>query len=83
MTDRVEELEARILANSSETLGLVLSMQDSEMSFGDWVRIGIANKWCSDIVCATHDGIPTTPEEDAEWDDGSDPCQPVVRIWGD
>jgi hypothetical protein len=34
-------------------------------------------------VCQTHDGVPQTPEEDDAWEDGWDPCIPVLRLWGD
>ena len=37
----------------------------------------------SDIVCATHDGIPNTAEERAEWEAGGDPCEHVIRVWPD
>lgn len=51
------------------------------MNIQDWVELGVRNGWCSEVVCATHDGVPGTPEEDAEWEAGHDPCQPVVRLW--
>jgi hypothetical protein len=51
------------------------------MTIHDWLDIGINAGWISNVVCATHDGIPDTPEEQAEWDEGGDPCQPIVRIW--
>lgn len=35
----------------------------------------------SEPVCNTHNGLPCTEEEDAEWEDGYDPCIPAVRIW--
>jgi uncharacterized membrane protein YebE (DUF533 family) len=33
-----------------------------------------------DVVCATHDGIPQTDEEEAQWEEGLDPCQVVIRL---
>lgn len=33
-----------------------------------------------DAVCATHEGIPDTEEERAQWEDGGDPCQMVIRL---
>lgn len=37
--------------------------------------------WVSDIHCATHDGIRTTGEEAEQWEEGFDPCAPVIRLW--
>jgi hypothetical protein len=36
--------------------------------------------YCTRPVCATHDGLPSTDEEDAEWEDGYDPCVAAVRL---
>lgn len=33
-----------------------------------------------DAVCATHEGIPSTEDEEAEWEEGHDPCQMVIRL---
>jgi hypothetical protein len=49
--------------------------------FYDWLEIGIANKWISEPFCYTHDGDPyMTEEEEKEWEEGGDPCAPVIRI---
>jgi len=46
-----------------------------------WFKNGVDRGWISDIVCATHDGIPSISEEEEQmWEDGGDPCQFVVRI---
>jgi hypothetical protein len=37
-------------------------------SFDEWLAVGKANKWVSSSVCSTHDSIPVTPEEDADFD---------------
>ena len=50
------------------------------MTVSDWISYGIDKKWATGS-CATHDGIASTPEEDAVWEEGGDPCQPVLRIW--
>lgn len=54
-----------------------------ELSFDEWLNFGIKNNWISPISCATHDGVPSTEEEESSWEDGGDPCQFVVRIWND
>ena len=50
------------------------------LTINDWIDYGIERGWATG-ACATHDGIPSTPAEDAAWEDGEDPCQPILRIW--
>lgn len=46
-----------------------------------WVSEGIANGWCSELVCDVHDGVPWTDEEaEQHWDD-QDFCVTAVRIY--
>jgi len=52
---------------------------DSDL-FHEWLETGIALGYCTRPVCATHDGLPSTDEEDAEWEDGYDPCVAAVRL---
>lgn len=51
------------------------------MDIWEWIEYGCAQGWCSEPVCATHDGIPDTPDEAGEWEAGADPCQHVLRLW--
>jgi len=51
------------------------------MTIYEWLQYGIDKGYCSDAVCATHDGLPDTDEEMQEWEDGGDPCMSAVRIW--
>ena len=51
------------------------------MDIEKWVQIGIDNKWISPGFCITHEGDPyMTPEEEAEWEDGGDPCCVVFKV---
>jgi len=50
------------------------------VDFQDWLELGIQNGYCSEPVCNTHDGLPSTEEEDQEWEEGYDPCVPAVRL---
>jgi len=50
-------------------------------AFWEWMNLGIANKWCSDIVCGNHDGLPMSDEE-MEDEDPHDLCVAAVRIYG-
>ena len=53
------------------------------MTFNEWLQTGINNKWCGPAVCATHDGIPSTKNEETTWDNGGDPCQHILRLYPD
>jgi hypothetical protein len=55
-------------------------MAEPVLSFAAWLHMGIEAGYCSEAVCNTHDGLPSTPEEDAEWEEGLDPCVPAVRL---
>jgi hypothetical protein len=55
----------------------------TEIEFSDWITIGIKNGWCGAPVCSTHDGIPQSREEDEAWEEGSDPCVHIVRLYSD
>lgn len=49
------------------------------MSFADWLFVGIESGFCGPAVCSTHDGVPTTAEDDEEFELGGDPCVFVIR----
>ena len=51
------------------------------MTFDEWLRTGMDCGWCGPAVCSTHDGTPTSADEDNEFDDGYDPCIPIVRLY--
>ena len=50
------------------------------MTQDEWLSFGIVHGYCSPLVCQTHDGVPMSEEEEAEFEDGGDPCIPVVRL---
>lgn len=50
------------------------------MDFEDWLAIGHAQGWCGAPVCYTHDGLPTTAEEDEEFEE-HDPCIHIIRLY--
>lgn len=53
----------------------------SEISFDDWLQVGIDKGWVTEPFCYTHDGDPyMTEEEEKEWEDGGDPCAPVIKL---
>ena len=51
------------------------------MTFSEWLEIGLEKGWVSEPACSTHDGTPMTEEEELEWEQGLDPCLPVLRLW--
>ena len=47
----------------------------------EWLQIGIDKGWVTEPFCNTHDGDPyMSEEEQQEWEDGGDPCLPVIKI---
>lgn len=51
------------------------------LSCEEWLAHGWQQGWCSPPVCAVHDGIPYSPEEDDAMDGGDDPCVHVLRLY--
>jgi len=51
------------------------------VSFDEWLAYGMEQNWAGPAVCATHDGTPSSEDEDAAWDEGEDPCQHIVRLY--
>lgn len=55
----------------------------AELEFDEWMSYGIEKGWCGPPVCSTHDGLPMSEQEDAEFGEGQDPCIHVVRMYDD
>jgi hypothetical protein len=53
------------------------------MTFDEWITYGIEKGWCGPPVCYTHDGLPMSEQEYAEFDEGQDPCTHIVRMYED
>lgn len=51
------------------------------MNIYEWAEYGYKQGFCGPVVCYTHDGIPTTEEEDEQWLEGLDPCMHMIRIY--
>ena len=51
------------------------------MNFAEWIQYGTNNKWCSHIICHTHDAIPFSDQELDEWNAGDDACVHIVRLY--
>ena len=56
-------------------------MNENDNEFGEWLQVGIDKGWVSNPFCYTHDGDPyMTEEEEQQWEEGGDPCAPVIKI---
>jgi hypothetical protein len=54
---------------------------NTEVSLEEWYLYGIKKQWITPPFCYTHDGDPyMTPEEEAEWDEGGDPCMLIIKL---
>ena len=53
---------------------------NAETTQWDWYQIGVANKYCTEYFCDTHDGIPMSDQEILSWEDGNDDCYWVLRL---
>lgn len=53
------------------------------INFEDWLIIGVQNNWIGPPICYTHDGLPTSADEDRQYDDGDDPCLHILRLYQD
>jgi hypothetical protein len=54
-----------------------------DLTFDEWISYGIEKGWCGPPVCYTHDGLPMSEQEYAEFDEGQDPCSHIVRMYED
>jgi hypothetical protein len=54
-----------------------------DLTFDEWISYGIEKGWCGPPVCYTHDGLPMSDQEYAEFDEGQDPCSHIVRMYED
>lgn len=49
--------------------------------FAKWYEHGVKMGWVTEGFCYTHDGDPfMTDEESQEWEEGGDPCMPVLKV---
>ena len=53
-----------------------------KMTLQEWMATGYELGYCGPPVCYTHDGLPTTFEEDEEFEE-NDPCLHIVRLYED
>lgn len=51
--------------------------------FDEWWEFGYNHGWAGPPVCMTHDGWPTTLEEDNYFEEGYDACIHIIRLYED
>lgn len=56
-------------------------MDYSQLSFDIWLEVGIRRGFIGAPVCHTHDGVPTSAEEDEAFEEGDDICLHVLRLY--
>jgi hypothetical protein len=54
-----------------------------EPDFEEWLAYGHGMGWVGAPLCLMHDGLPMTASEEAEIDDGGDPCVHGLRLYED
>ena len=53
-----------------------------DLTFDEWLKIGIDLQFVGPPVCYTHDGLPTSAAENEEFEEG-DPCIHIIRCYID
>jgi hypothetical protein len=62
-------------------MGMIKDMAINVDEAWEWLEIGIEKGWVTKPFCYTHDGDPYMSEEEyQEWDEGGDPCAPVIKF---
>lgn len=57
------------------------NLQKEFNDFHEWHKYGIEKGWVTEGFCFTHDGDPYMTDEEAQaWEDGGDPCCPVIKF---
>lgn len=54
-------------------------MDLSKIDFDSWMELGLQRGFVGPPVCFIHDGVPMTPEEEAELDEHGEVCVHVIR----
>ena len=58
-------------------------MSKNKKTFDEWLQEGLDLKFCGPAICYPHDGLPLTILEEQEFDEGSDPCIHILRLYED
>jgi hypothetical protein len=67
--------------DKKEVYSNIMSETVEEIELLDWIQVGVDKGWVSPAFCNTHDGDAyMTEDEEKEWEDGGDPCMPVLKL---
>ena len=61
---------------------MVRKQMTSEFSMEDWIQYGL-DMGFAETFCYMHDSAPMEEWEAKEYEEGSDPCIPTLRVWLD
>jgi hypothetical protein len=56
-------------------------MNADDLDFETWLAMGVQHGWVGPPVCSTHDGLPTSHQENQLWEEGEDWCIFVMRLY--
>lgn len=51
------------------------------MTIEEWLQIGMEKGWCGPVICHTHDGLPTSEEEEKMFEENDDVCIHILRMY--
>lgn len=54
-----------------------------DIEFDEWLQQGLTLGFVGPAICHTHDGLPLSETEDADFEDGGDPCIHILRLYED
>lgn len=54
-----------------------------DISFEEWLQVGLSNSFCGPAICYPHDGLPMSDQEDEAYGAGDDPCIHIIRLYED
>ena len=73
----------RVFFSSIERAARAMCAPAPDPDFEEWLRRGVEAGFCGPPVCQVHDGLPTSADEDAEWDEFGEICAHVLRLYRD
>jgi hypothetical protein len=71
------------MADKFEMRKAFFSALTHQMTFDEWLAIGIEHHWCGPAVCYTHDGLPMSLGEEHLMFEDEEPCLYMIRLYED
>ena len=54
-----------------------------DITFDEWLQVGLDLNFCGPAICEPHDGLPLTELENEQFVEGGDPCIHILRLYED